>query len=124
MMIAKLLISVSELAQIWLKAKATEKQSLSDAKARRASAAAESEQAWSDFMRQSSANSWKDEAWTLCFVAIVLACFIPPLHPYIIDGFAALETTPDWFRWAMMASIGASFGLRGFDRFVKPGRRS
>lgn len=85
-MIAKLLFSVTELAQIWIKAKANEKQSLSDARAKRVLAAAESEQAWSDFMQQSSASGWKDEAWTLCFIVIVLACFIPPFATLYYRG--------------------------------------
>ena len=33
------------------------------------------------------------------------------------EGFALLGQTPHWFQWACMASIGASFGLRGFNRF-------
>ena len=49
---------------------------------------------------------------------ILAMCFIPSLQPYLAEGFAILDTTPEWFRWAMLASIGASFGLRGFDRFT------
>jgi len=30
-----------------------------------------------------------------------------------------LSRTPDWFQWAVYASIGASFGLRGLKGFKK-----
>ena len=32
---------------------------------------------------------------------------------------AALSATPDWFQWAVYASIGASFGLRSLKGFKK-----
>ena len=60
-------------------------------------------------------QSCKDEFWTLIFGAIVIACFIPDLAPYVKSGFGILKTdTPEWFKWAMCGSIAASFGLRGF----------
>ena len=62
---------------------------------------------------------WKDEAWTILFIAIIGMCFIPPLQPYVERGFDALTKTPQWFQWAMYASIGASFGLRGIGKFKK-----
>lgn len=44
-------------------------------------------------------------------------CFIPATQGFVREGFALLAETPDWFRWALLASIGASFGLRGFTKF-------
>ena len=75
--------------------------------------AATHEAGWETIMAQASQGSWKDEAWTILFIVIIAMCFIPPLQPFVERGFAALETTPDWFQWAMYASIAASFGLRG-----------
>ena len=46
-------------------------------------------------------------------------CFIPFTQPYVDAGFAALSRTPEWFQWAMYASIGASFGIRGIKGFKK-----
>jgi hypothetical protein len=46
-------------------------------------------------------------------------CFIPFTQQYVEDGFAALSRTPEWFQWAMYASIGASFGIRGLKGFKK-----
>jgi hypothetical protein len=75
--------------------------------------AATHEAGWEKIMAQSSNDSWKDEAWTVLFIVIIAMCFIPFTQPYVVDGFAALSGTPQWFQWAMYASIGASFGIRG-----------
>ena len=71
----------------------------------------------SEMQRLLIAHSWKDEAWTICFIIILGMCFVPALQIYVAEGFAILEETPHWFQWACLASIGASFGLRGFDKF-------
>ena len=68
---------------------------------------------------QQSGDSWKDEAWTILFIAIIAASFIPWCRPYIAEGFAALEIAPDWFTYAMYASIAASFGIRGIKGMKK-----
>ncbi len=57
--------------------------------------------------------SWKDEWFTLLLSAPFIMCFIPPLAPYVKQGFEILkESTPDWYRWAFLGAIVASFGLR------------
>ena len=70
-------------------------------------------------MAQASDNSWKDEAWTILFIIIIGMCFVPPLQPFVRDGFEALETTPEWFQYAVYASIAASFGLRSLKGIKK-----
>lgn len=90
---------------------------LAEAKKNRLEQAAKSQAEWQAYMAQASAQSYKDEAWTLCFIVIVAMCFIPSAQSYVQEGFALLEQTPHWFQWACLASIGASFGLRGFDKF-------
>ena len=118
-MIQALIPAVAELAGGWLKGKAEEKAATSRVKVARAEAEAEvmrvaatHEAGWEKVMAEASKDSWKDEAWTILFIIIIAMCFIPPLQPYVERGFAALETTPDWFQWAMYASIAASFGIR------------
>ena len=125
-MIQALIPAVAELAGGWLKGKADEKAALSRVKVAKAEAEAEvmkvaatHEAGWEKIMAEASKDSWKDEAWTILFIVIIAMCFIPPLQPYVERGFAALETTPDWFQWAMYASIAASFGLRGMKKLRK-----
>jgi len=35
------------------------------------------------------------------------------------EGFENLSTAPQWFSWAMYASIAASFGIRTMKGFKK-----
>ena len=117
-MIQALIPAIAELAGGWLKGKADEKAAQSRVKVAKAEAevmkvAATHEAGWEKIMAEASKDSWKDEAWTILFIAIIAMCFIPPLQPYVERGFDALARTPDWFQWAMYASIAASFGLRG-----------
>ena len=125
-MIQALIPAIAELAGGWLKGKAEEKAATSRVKVARAEAEAEvmrvaatHDAGWERVMAEASKNSWKYEAWTILFIAIIAMCFIPPLQPYVERGFDALSATPQWFQWAMYASIAASFGLRGLKGLKK-----
>tara|TARA_R110002020_G_scaffold189217_2_gene388149 strand:+ start:1189 stop:1566 length:378 start_codon:yes stop_codon:yes gene_type:complete len=125
-MIQALIPIVGNLAGSWLQGKADEKKATSEAKVAKAKAEAEvmkvaatHEAGWEKIMAKSSDNSWKDEAWTILFIVIIAMCFIPFTQPYVERGFAALSATPDWFQYAVFASIGASFGIRGLKGFKK-----
>ena len=67
------------------------------------------------FMVLSLPDNWL----ILIFIIIIGASFIPWCRPYISEGFQALETAPDWFTYAMYASIAASFGIRGIKGMKK-----
>ena len=125
-MIQALIPAIADLAGGWLKGKAEEKAAQSRVKVAKAEAEAEvmkvaatHEAGWEKIMAEASKDSWKDEALTILFIAIIAMCFIPPLQPYVDRGFEVLSTTPDWFQWAMYASIAASFGLRGIKGLKK-----
>ena len=114
--------ALAQLAGQWLQNKAEKSAAETKAKVARVEAEAElmkHEAGWEKVMAVGSNESWKDEAWTLTFIAIVVACFLPFTQPYVERGFAALSNTPEWFQWAMYASIGASFGIRGIKGFKK-----
>lgn len=74
---------------------------------------------WEQSAIEASKDSWKDELWTLVFVVILIANFIPSLQETMARGFANLETTPLWVQWGMYASIAASFGIRTMRGFGK-----
>ena len=101
------------------KAKAKASIARAEAEAEVMKVAATHEAGWEKIMAEASKDSWKDEAWTLLFIAIIAASFFPWARPYIAEGFEALETAPDWFVYAMYASIAASFGIRGMKGFKK-----
>ena len=80
----------------------------------------ESDGTWEEKSMSASDNSWKDEAWTLTFIAIILASFIPALQPYMKQGFIFLKNDcPVWISWGILASIGGSFGLKSIAQFRK-----
>ena len=101
------------------KAQAKAKIARAEAEAEVMKVAATHEAGWEKIMAEASKDSWKDEAWTILFIVIIALSFIPWCRPYISEGFAALETAPDWFTYAMYASIAASFGVRGIKGFRK-----
>ena len=74
---------------------------------------------WESAMAKASEDSWKDEAWTICFIAIIVLSFIPYFQPHVAKGIEFLATFPEWLQWSVMASIGASFGLKSIGKFKK-----
>jgi len=74
---------------------------------------------WEQSAIEASKDSFKDELWTVVFVLILCANFVPPLQDTMARGFENLETTPLWVQWGMYASIAASFGIRTVRGFKK-----
>jgi hypothetical protein len=80
---------------------------------------AEGKVEWENTMADATKDSWKDEAWTICFIVLIVISFIPDLQPYVKEGIAFLSTFPEWLQWSILASIGASFGLKSIGKFTK-----
>jgi hypothetical protein len=74
---------------------------------------------WEQSAIEASKDSWKDELWTIVFVLILAANFIPSMQDVMAAGFANLEECPLWVQWGMYASIAASFGIRTVKGFGK-----
>jgi hypothetical protein len=107
-MIGQIIQSVTGLATSYLDAKAQKQ--LLEAEIKKKQLTGEID--WEQSAIEASKDSWKDELWTVVFVAILIANFIPSMQEYMAIGFANLETTPLWVQWGMYASIAASFGIR------------
>ena len=107
-MIGAIITSVANLATSVIDGKTAVKRAEAETKMKIATG----EISWEQSAIEASRDSWKDEAWTVAFIAIVIGSFIPGLQPYMAEGFANLEKAPSWFQWAMYASIAASFGIR------------
>lgn len=125
-MIGSIIGAVGNLASTYLEGKVETQKSKAEiaraeavAKADILRTAATHEANWEKIMATASQDSWKDEAWTILFIAIIAANFIPFLQPYIAEGFEALSRCPSWFQYAVYCSIAASFGLRGINKFKK-----
>lgn len=122
-MLQALLGPIGNIATTFLKnraEKAKAKQKLAVAKIEATTKKVQSDANWEEKAMDASANSWKDELWTLLFCGIIISCFIPFCQPYLSDGFRFLrEDCPDWLSWGILASIGASFGLKSIGQFKK-----
>ena len=78
--------------------------------------AAKSAADWETIAAQKT--SWLDEYWTAVLSAPLILSFIPAARPWVADGFTALETAPEWYLWAVGASIGWAFARRGVPDFL------
>lgn len=114
---------ISNIAGQWLnnrQQKSVAKQKLAVAKIEAQVKKVEQTGDWEELAMKASDQSWKDEAWTICFIALIFACFIPSLQPFISDGFRFLrEDCPDWLSYGILASIAASFGLKSIAQMKK-----
>jgi len=125
-MLSAIIGPISSLASTWMESKVAKTKAQGEATLAKVKAEAKvmetmatHEAGWEKIMAQASDNSWKDEAWTILFIIIIAMSFVPPLQPFVTQGFEALDKTPQWFQWAMYASIGASFGIRGLKGIKK-----
>ncbi len=80
---------------------------------------------WESKMAAASANSWKDEFWTIV-LAVPLFCLgysiivdDPDILIRVSDGFDVLASLPDWYQYLLFLAVSASFGIRGADKLMK-----
>ena len=70
-------------------------------------------------------NSWRDEWFTVILSLPLLivfgAIFVgkPEWIDKLQEGFSTLNNLPEWYIWALMASIASSFGLKISDIAIK-----
>lgn len=116
-MITQLLSSVVGLGTSFLDSKAQ----IQKAKATKEQKIAEGTANWEVMAMDASKGSFKDELWTIVFVLILCANFIPwgGMQDIMQRGFENLEKCPEWITYGMYASIAASFGLRSFSKLRK-----
>lgn len=61
-------------------------------------------------------SGYKDE-WVLFLVSIpMVMSFVPAWQGYVVEGFKALEGTPDWYRFLILAIFSAIYGIRIWRR--------
>ena len=84
---------------------------------KRAEETATADRAWEARGQQQS--GWKDEFFLVILSAPIIGVFIPPLRPYITDGFTALKThVPDWWLWMWVTCFGSAYGVKKFVNFI------
>lgn len=111
---------VSKVATSFLKNKAAESQAKHEAKMSVIQNTAD----WEVKMADASANSWKDEFWTLVLAVpiFMIGYSIVVNDPAVIErtkqAFEALSTLPEWYQYLLFICISASFGIKGVDRLL------
>jgi len=124
-MIQALIPAIAELAGGWLKGKAEQKAAESKAKVAKAEAEAEvmkvtatHEAGWEKIMAQGTVHSLKDEWLVLLFSIPLILAFCGEWGRQIVsDGFAALNTMPEWYQYSLGVIVASSFAIRGATRF-------
>lgn len=73
------------------------------------------EAAWNmESIRQSG---WKDEWLTIVLSVPLIAVFFPGMVDPMLQGFAALETTPEWYRYSVGVMIASAFGYQKLTNY-------
>tara|TARA_X000001382_G_scaffold77766_1_gene54465 strand:- start:3914 stop:4297 length:384 start_codon:yes stop_codon:yes gene_type:complete len=111
---------VGNVATTFLKNKAAQSQAKHDAKM----SVIQNNADWEAKMADASANSWKDEFWTLVLSApiFMISYSIIVDDPSVIDrtkqAFTVLSELPEWYQYLLFVCISASFGIKGVDRLL------
>ena len=74
---------------------------------------------WAASAQRASETSWKDEYLCILFTGLFVFHFIPPLQPYLIEGWTLLYTAPDWYSYCLLVIIAGSFGINIAKKFLK-----
>ena len=75
-------------------------------------------------MADASANSWKDEFWTIVLSVpiFMIGYAIAANDVTVIDrvdkAFKALENLPQWYQYLLFIAISSSFGIRGVSKIM------
>ena len=83
-----------------------------EAEGKRWELAQQSETNWDMEALRQSQYSWKDEWFTVLLSLPFIGAFIPTVQEHVLTGFEYLGKTPEWYRWAFLGAVCASFGLR------------
>ena len=116
---------IANLAGTWLEGKVEEKKAVTGAKVAKAQAEAvimqkkaTGEIDWDLKMADASAHSWKDEWLTILFSIPLIQSFCGDWGREIVtNGFAALESMPDYYQYTLGTIVAASFGTRAATKF-------
>ena len=123
-MLAALIGPISQLAGTWLEGKVEKTKAETGAKVAKARAEAvimekkaTGEIDWDIAMAEGSKHSWKDEWLTILFSIPLILAFIPGMEEVVANGFAQLNSMPQWYQYSLGVIVAASFGVRSATKF-------
>ena len=125
-MIQALIGPLSNLAGTWLtgrtEAKAAENRvrvAKADGEAQVLLSASQSGQEWERLMAKNAANGYADEMYAIIFALPLVLAFCGDAGREIVqNGFAALETCPDWYKAMLGVILSAVFASRQAAKFM------
>lgn len=109
-----------DLAKDFIKGKADEKKAIQERKI----ASIQNDADWEAKMADATANSWKDEFWSIILalpiaaVAYSIAIDDVSIIIRVKEGFVALDSLPDWYQYLLFIAVSASFGVKGADKLM------
>lgn len=115
-----LIAPVANIAGGYLKNKAEEKQAKHEAKMK----VIQNDGDWESKAVDASANSWKDEFWTIVLAVpiFMIGYAIVVNDTTVIDrveqGFVALSNLPEWYQYLLFIAISSSFGIKGVSKLM------
>jgi hypothetical protein len=98
------------------------KQKIAAAKVERETKALTNEADWDKVQAEAGKNSWKDEWLTLLVSIPMIMAFIPGAEDYVMRGFEALESMPEWYQYLVGVVFAASFGIKALAGKFKMGK--
>ena len=114
-MMQALIGPITSLVGGYFERKAEEKKAVHEAKM----VAIQQDANWENIHANNAAKSWKDEWFTILFSIPCILAFFPSMVPVVMNGFAALDAMPEWYKGFLGAAVAASFGLRGLANWKK-----
>ena len=120
-MLQALIGPIAGLAQTWM----SNRQEQSQAKHVAKMQVIQNTATWEQHMAQASANSWKDEWFTVVLSAPVLAIMWGvgmndlDIIARVGMAFEELSRLPDWYSYLLYVAVTASFGIRGADKLMQ-----
>jgi len=67
---------------------------------------------WDSRAQIAMSTSWKDEYLLVLFSIPLILAFFPKTQETVLQGFAVLQQTPDWYMLMISGIVAATFGLR------------
>tara|TARA_R100001510_G_C7622476_1_gene183061 strand:+ start:761 stop:1153 length:393 start_codon:yes stop_codon:yes gene_type:complete len=73
---------------------------------------------WENTMAGATNESWKDELSLIVLLLPLPLVMFDGTRDAVKEGFAILETLPDWYQYLLFIAISSSFGIKGADKLM------
>lgn len=118
--LSSLIGPVANIGKQYLANKAAEKQAKHEAKMN----VIQNDADWESKMADASANSWKDEFWTIILAVpiFMVGYAIIANDMSVVDrtkqAFQTLNDLPEWYQYLLFIAISSSFGIKGASKLM------